>query len=446
MEIRNKETHIRLLDFHSPAMRAFHMTWTAFFLAFFGWFGVAPLMALVRDDLGLTKAQIGNTVIASVLVTIFARFIVGPICDRFGPRRTYAALLVFGAVPVMGIGLANSYESFLLMRLATGIIGASFVITQYHTSVMFAPNCVGTANATAAGWGNLGGGVTQMVMPLIVAALVYFGADAHTGWRLAMVFPGAALVLMGIAYFFFTQDYPDGDIKVVRASSESRESPAKGQGSFLAAARDLRVWGLFVAYGACFGIEITMDNIAALYFHDRFELSLEAAGFLAGLFGLMNLFARALGGVFSDGMARRFGLSGRILLLFATLLLEGIGLVVFASMSTVGAAVVAMLTFALFVKMSNGATYGIVPFIQPKSLGSVAGIVGAGGNVGAVLAGFLFRVEGLTTQQALFWLGIAVIVSSTSVLAVYFLREPRPILEAEESVLAGDAEALAGTS
>ena len=62
----------------------------------------------------------------------------------------------------MTIGLANSYESFLLFRLAIGIVGASFVITQYHTSVMFAPNVVGTANATTAVWGNLGGGVTQM--------------------------------------------------------------------------------------------------------------------------------------------------------------------------------------------------------------------------------------------------------------------------------------------
>ena len=124
-------------------MRTLHMTWFTFFLAFFGWFGIAPLMAVVRDDLELTKPQIGNTIIASVAITIVARLIIGWLCDRMGPHLAHSALLVIGSIPVMCIGLSQSYESFLLFRLAIGIIGASFVITQYHTSVMFAPNVVG---------------------------------------------------------------------------------------------------------------------------------------------------------------------------------------------------------------------------------------------------------------------------------------------------------------
>ena len=67
-----KATGIRLFSVAPPHMRTFHMTWMAFFLAFFGWFGIAPMMAIVRDDLGLTKTQVGNTVIASVLATIAA--------------------------------------------------------------------------------------------------------------------------------------------------------------------------------------------------------------------------------------------------------------------------------------------------------------------------------------------------------------------------------------
>ncbi len=89
--------------------------------------------------------------------------------------------MIVGPIPVMCTGLANSYESFLLFRLAIGVIGASFVITQYHTSVMFAPNVVGTANATTAGWGNLGGGVTQEAMPLVLTLIVGLGSSEFLG-------------------------------------------------------------------------------------------------------------------------------------------------------------------------------------------------------------------------------------------------------------------------
>ena len=78
-------TRIRLLNFSTAPMRAFHLSWIAFFLSFTAWFGIAPLMAVVRDDLKLTKAQIGNTVIASVAITIFARLLTGWLCDRCGP-------------------------------------------------------------------------------------------------------------------------------------------------------------------------------------------------------------------------------------------------------------------------------------------------------------------------------------------------------------------------
>lgn len=145
-----RATRIALLDFHSPPMRAFHMAWGAFFLCFFAWFGLAPLMPVVREELGLTPSQVGWSIIASVAMTMVARPVVGWLCDQFGPRRTYTALLVFCSLPVMGVGFAHSFATFLVFRLLIGIVGASFVITQYHTSVMFAPQCVGTANATTA--------------------------------------------------------------------------------------------------------------------------------------------------------------------------------------------------------------------------------------------------------------------------------------------------------
>ncbi len=409
MEVRNKATSIDLFSLKTPQMRAFHMTWFAFFLCFFAWFGIAPLMAVVRGELGLTKEQIGNTIIASVAITIVARLVIGWLCDRIGPRLSYTFLLLFGSLPVMGIGLADDYTTFLLFRLGIGTIGASFVITQYHTSVMFAPNVVGTANATSAGWGNLGGGVTQMIMPLVFAAFLAFGLTDAESWRMSMVVAGAVCFITGLAYFFFTTDLPDGNFKELRAKGELA-SVKKSKGSFWLAAKDYRVWALFVIYAACFGIELTINNIAAIYYMDYFQLGLKTAGLVAGLFGLMNIFARTLGGYISDRFVRKGGLRGRVRWLFIALLAEGIALVFFSQMRVIALAIPMMIVFSLFVQMSEGATYSVVPFINKKALGAVAGIVGAGGNMGAVCAGFLFRAESISYPQALLILGGGVTV------------------------------------
>ncbi|MDX1355250.1 MAG: NarK family nitrate/nitrite MFS transporter [Halomonas venusta] len=437
MDIRNKANHIRLLNFSTPQMRAFHFSWFAFHICFFGWFGIAPLMAVVREDLSLTQTQIGNTIIASVAITVIVRLLIGVLCDKIGPRKTYTGLLMLGAVPVMGIGFANSFETFLLARLAIGAIGASFVITQYHTTMMFAPNVVGTANATSAGWGNLGGGTTQILMPLIFSGLLMLGVSETLGWRLAMVVPGVVLFFTGIGYWLFTQDAPDGNFSDLRARGELPEATGENSAvhSFLTAAKDIRVWALFIVYGLCFGVELTINNIAAIYFFDKFDLTLATAGLIAGLFGLMNIFARTLGGVFSDLFAKQGGLKGRVRWLFIALVCEGIALIAFSQMHVLSLAIGIMLVFSLFVQMAEGATFGVVPFINKKALGAVAGIVGAGGNVGAVSAAFLFRSESLGYQQGLFYLGITVLVLASCVLVVRF----SDATEAEEATAYRDA-------
>ena len=114
------------------------------------------------------------------------------------------------------------------------------------------------------------------------------------------------------------------------------------------------------------------------------------------------------------------GLRGRVMFLFVVLLGEGIMLILFSQMAVLILAVGAMIVFSLFVQMSEGATFGIVPFINRKALGAVAGIVGAGGNAGAVAAGFLFRSESITMQQGLLYLGVMVAVASVTTVLVRF--------------------------
>ena len=416
----SKADSIKLFSFDTAPMRAFHLTWVAFFICFFAWFACAPLMPVIKGEFGLTMEQIANINIAAVAITIFVRLIVGPLCDRYGPRKTYTGLLLLGSIPVLGVAMAQSYESFLLFRLGIGAVGASFVITQYHTSVMFGPKVVGTANAASAGWGNSGGGVAQALMPLLMGAVIMLGVSETMGWRVALLVPGIAMLVTAFAYWKLTQDCPEGNFSELRATGVPFEANNKGGwSSFKQACGNYRAWLLFVTYGACFGIELFIHNTAAVYYVDHFGLSLKAAGMAAGSFGLLALFARALGGWLSDKAAARGDLNSRVNLLFILMVGEGLGLLWFSQTTSVALAIAAMLAFGLCTHMACGATYALVPFVNRKALGGVAGIVGAGGNVGAVLAGFLMKGTG-DVRQTLFILGGAVLISSVCAVGVRF--------------------------
>jgi NNP family nitrate/nitrite transporter-like MFS transporter len=214
-------------------------------------------------------------------------------------------------------------------------------------------------------------------------------------------------------YYRYTKDTPAGNYQ--RSSSPR-------QPMLWSVLADWRIVALTLAYAMCFGMEITFDNVACLHFVDNFHLSQHSAGFWAGLFGFMNIFARALGGILSDCAGYRWGMQGKGGLLAAALLLEGLGLIAFAHAATFPLAIAFMLTFALFLKIANGAVYGIVPFVNDRNIGLVSGVVGAGGNLGGMLFGFLFRSETITYAEAFTYIGLAVMFIAVIVFITRFGR------------------------
>ncbi|WP_345274735.1 MFS transporter [Flaviramulus aquimarinus] len=396
---QTKSTTLQLLNLKSLPIRTFWITAISFFMCFFAWFGIVPFMPDVVKDLGLTPDQKWNSIILAVSGTVFARLLIGKLCDKYGPRLCYTWLLMLGAIPVILCGLVQTPTQFLVCRLFIGFIGASFVITQVHTSLMFAPNIVGTANATSAGWGNLGGGANRLGMPLIAAAVVGFGVADADAWRYAMVIAGIVCFIMGIVYYFFTQDTPEGNFKALRASGDMVNTK-KDQVGFLTVIKDYRTWILFVVYAACFGIELTVYGTMDDYLQNTFQLERVTAGNIVLSFALMNIFARTLGGFFGDKFGKLKGLRGRVLFLSFILTIQGLMLITFSTTTSIIVGVFFLILFSLSVQMAEGATFSVVPFINKKAIGSVSGIVGAGGNVGAFLAAMLLKSQSAVAEKA----------------------------------------------
>jgi NNP family nitrate/nitrite transporter-like MFS transporter len=81
-----------------------------------------------------------------------------------------------------------------------------------------------------------------------------------------------------------------------------------------------------------------------------------------------------------------------------------------------------LVPFSIMVMAAEGAMYSVVPFVNRKAMGSVAGMVGAGGTAGAVAAGFLFK-GAFDWDFAFFMLGGIVTVGAFLALFVTFSDE-----------------------
>ena len=136
---------MRLFSCERPWFRAFHLSWLSFFMAFLGWFAIVPALEyMVKDESNdITLKDKKTSGLTSVFGTIFVRFALGPLCEKFGPKRLQATILIGGAIAVGASAFINSAASLIGLRFVIGLIGGAFVPCQYWTSMMFASNVVG---------------------------------------------------------------------------------------------------------------------------------------------------------------------------------------------------------------------------------------------------------------------------------------------------------------
>jgi len=144
-------------------------------------------------------------------IRLLVRLVAGPMCDRYGPRYTFAACLLAGSLPTVLAGAVTNVKGLMALRFFVGILGGSFVPCQVWSTGFFDKNIVGTANAFTAGFGNSGGGVTYFLMPAIFDSLVQnSGLTPHKAWRVAFVVPFIVIVATTVAFLLVCPDTPTG--------------------------------------------------------------------------------------------------------------------------------------------------------------------------------------------------------------------------------------------
>jgi NNP family nitrate/nitrite transporter-like MFS transporter len=190
----DKATKLKICSFQRPHMRTFNYLWWSFFVAFFVWFAIAPLLPAIQETLDLSSRDMWTSNIVAEMGDIFRRFVFGAVYEKYGAR------IPMGAIQMAMIGLMNILTGLISSRMFIGIAGSSFVVCQCWYTCMFTKEISGIANGLVGGWGTCGGGATQIIMGTGLFPLFkyMFDGDAEKARRAVCIVPAVAALITGI--------------------------------------------------------------------------------------------------------------------------------------------------------------------------------------------------------------------------------------------------------
>jgi NNP family nitrate/nitrite transporter-like MFS transporter len=346
-----RATELQFCSMARPHMRAMHASWICFFASYFTQFAMAPLLPQLQISLDLTKRDIWWTNVWMMVGGIPMRFMLGPLCDTYGPRVVMVWMVALCAIPCALSGLiVVNLSSLLVVRFIMGAMDA-FVPCQCWITSHFVREVGGTIMALAGGLGASGSGFTQLLVGFLFAWIGEYltGGDLDLAWRLALLVPAAFALAVAYWSFYYTDDCPLGQFVDVKKAGLMMERSAVD--SFRSGAFNFNSWILFAQYAGSCGVDVTMCNGCALYFHQRFHQPIASAGAIAFLYGISAVYARAMGGYISDRLYDRYSLQGRLWIQFVLMLAQGAMNIWFARTGDLGPSMIIMILFSIFVQV-----------------------------------------------------------------------------------------------
>lgn len=450
-----------------------HMTWLAFFVTFLVWFSHAPLLLHIQESLNLSDQQIKTLLILNVALTIPARIVTGMVVDVYGPRKTYTAMLLATGGLCLFFATATHFETLALARFLLGFVGAGFVIGIRMISEWYPAKRLGLAEGIYKGMGNVGSAVAAITLPTL--ALLFGGED---GWRYATAVTGFIALFYAAIYYFSVTDTPAGSTYFKPNKSGGLEVTSRRDfffylllniplfGALVVLTWKCTVLGLIsegtanvinavllalyffqaiqiykvnkavfhqpvekilqynfkqvailsIAYAVTFGSELAVVSMLPLFFKHTFLIPISLAGILGACFATMDVLSCPSGGWISDYFGRKSSL---------VVLLTGAAIGFFAmsqinSEWSIAFSVFIMMICSFFLGSAAGCVFALVPLIKRRLTGQIAGMVGAYGNIGAVLFLTVFSL----VSPSDFFMTIAGSIAFATICAL-FLDEPR---------------------
>jgi MFS transporter, FSR family, fosmidomycin resistance protein len=383
-------------------VRAISLIGFGHFLSHFYMFGLVPLFAAIRDDLGVSILELGAILTAYNVATGVLQTPMGILVDRLGARRVLIGGLF---VTAAAFGLAGFTESYWALLVLFFIAGAGNSVFHPADYVILTASVDSSRQGRAYSLHSFGGSLGTAAGPAVMALLLIY-----TDWRTALMIAGAVGVILSLVFVF------SGDIlreDAARKQKTKSEAPLRSM-------INRGVMLLFMFYVLTSAANIGLTAFAPIYLPALYDVSVQTASFILSVL----LFSNAIGTLFGGWLADKTQRHDLVLVVAFSIYAVVLAIVGTALLPV--ALVVGCFTIGGFVRgIVNPSRDMMVREIAPAgALGTVFAFVSTGFNVGQGLAPLAYGAlldGGLANEVLYLSAGFMVL----SVLLLVFSRDRR---------------------
>lgn len=327
--------------------------------------GIALLLPVIRQDLGLNFTQGGSLAAAATIIYALMQIPAGYLSDRFSPKRLFIIGILGTTTLTLTFGLVTDYWQALVNQTLSGFFRALlFTPGIALLTGWFPPGRRATATGLYLIGGTSGSVIFNIIGPLIVAV---------SDWRISFI----SISSLGIICAFI----------LLRFGRESPTMPPRRKGNLLEAWQLFQYRVMWVCGGLQFIRFATMQGIVywlPSFLMNEKGLSLQYSGYIIAAQAILIAPSNVLGGYISDR------LKNPILVIVASLIILGVTAVLLVSVHNLVLLIAIIALNAVFLQMYFGPLFAIpVEILGSRKAGISTGFSNLFANLGGFSATYL---------------------------------------------------------
>lgn len=386
---------------------------------------------LIRQELGLSIADMGLLLSAFLWAYAFAQLPGGALVDRVGPHRLLGAGLALWSVAQAVAGFVSSFWQFSVARVFLGLGEAP----MFSSAVRVVRDWYNVRDrGLPTGIWNCSSSLGPAIAPPILTGLML-----ALGWRWMFVVMGAVGLVIAATWLLFYRDAAETQL-----SAQERHYLTEGEEPTVAHQVTLKEWAGLFRFRTTWGLVLGFFGVVYMgwlylawlpgYLEIQRHMSIPKTGFIAAVPFAFGVVGSVGGGWIADRLMRAgfSPVNSRKLPVIVGLLGMSVFTFVAAEAASDTVAVTCISAALMFGACASGMSWALSSVVAPTnctaSLGSIQNFGGyLGGALAPTITGFIVQGTGSFVPALL----VSAAIGLVSALIYLLLIRPSPITSTE---------------